>query len=92
MKYTIVVYIIWNVVAFAVMGIDKYKAQNNKWRISEATLLSIAFLMGGVGSMIGSQFFRHKTKKTKFKILLPISVLCNAVILFLVTGGKSMNL
>ncbi|QHI72272.1 DUF1294 domain-containing protein [Aminipila terrae] len=77
MKYAIALYVIWNIITFSMMGIDKYKAKNNKWRISEATLLITAIFMGGIGSLTGSKFFRHKTQKIKFKILLPFSVLLN---------------
>lgn len=84
MEYILGLYIAWNIVTFAMMGIDKYKAEHDKWRIREATLLLAAFLMGGVGSFIGSQFFRHKTQKTKFRLLLPLSVLCNWAVVYLV--------
>lgn len=84
MKYILGIYILWNIITFAMMGIDKYRAEHNKWRIREATLLFTAFLMGGLGSFIGSHFFRHKTQKPKFKLLLPLSVLCNWAIVYLI--------
>lgn len=85
MKCFIAIYIIWNVITFAIMGIDKYKSKHNKWRISEATLLWSAFFMGGMGSLIGSHIFRHKTQKAKFKLLLPLAVLCNWGVLFFIS-------
>lgn len=78
--YLLIGYILWNIITFALMGVDKYKAQHDKWRISETTLLLTAFAMGGVGSLAGSQVFRHKTRKMKFKILLPIAICCNAAL------------
>jgi uncharacterized membrane protein YsdA (DUF1294 family) len=84
MKYIIVTYIIWNIITFLMMGIDKHKAKNNKWRISEATLLISAFAMGGIGTIMGSHIYRHKTQKNKFKILLPLAVLVNWTIIYLV--------
>lgn len=57
------------------MGIDKQKARTKAWRISERTLLLIAFLGGGLGSLIGMYTFRHKTKHTKFILLVPIATL-----------------
>lgn len=39
-----------NVVTFFTYGIDKYKAKKGKWRISEATLLLMAFLGGSIGA------------------------------------------
>jgi len=46
----IIVLIIWNIIVFAMYGLDKQKAQQRKRRISEATLLLSAALMGGIGA------------------------------------------
>ena len=45
-----------NAVAFIVYGIDKYKARKAKWRISEATLLSLAVIGGSIGAWTGMPF------------------------------------
>ena len=86
MKHIFILWIIWNVITFLMMGIDKWKAKHNKRRISEKTLLISAFLMGAVGSGAGMLVFHHKTRKLKFKILVPAALLCNiavpAVILY----------
>ncbi len=73
----VIIWIIWNIITFLVMGIDKWKAKRNSWRISEATLLTAAFLMGAVGSVAGALVFHHKTRKLKFKIGLPAALLVN---------------
>ena len=39
-----------NIAAFALYGIDKYKARKAKWRISEAKLLTTAVLGGSIGA------------------------------------------
>ena len=62
-------------------GIDKYKAINNQWRISEKLLIGSAFLMGGLGAFLGMMLFRHKTKQLKFKILIPMALFLNSVLL-----------
>lgn len=67
----IIFILIWNVIVFTVYALDKYKAVKNKWRISEKTLLILAFLMGGIGAYLAFGLLRHKTKHLKFKILLP---------------------
>ena len=79
----IIALLLWNVLTFALYGIDKGKAKSNKWRISETTLISCAFLMGGIGSFLGMRIFRHKTKHMKFKILIPLAVLLNITIAWL---------
>ena len=76
-------FVLWNVITFAMYGIDKIKAKKNKWRISEATLLAAAFLMGGVGACLGMTFLRHKTKHLKFKLLVPLAIILNIVVLVL---------
>lgn len=80
------IYIIsgWNFVTFLLMGIDKFLAVKNMRRISEQTLLTFAFVMGGGGSLLGSILFRHKTRKWKFRLLLPVALLFNLSVLFLI--------
>ena len=63
------------------MGMDKRRAIRNKWRISERTLLLIAFIGGGIGSFLGMRIFRHKTKHRKFVILLPVAAVLYAILL-----------
>lgn len=72
----------WNLAVFAIYGIDKWKAINGKWRISENTLLILAFFMGGFGAFSGMQIFRHKTRKTAFIILVPLAMLENLAIIY----------
>jgi len=72
--------ILMNIVTFALYALDKSRAKNNKWRISEATLIACAFLMGGFGAMIGMRLLRHKTQHTKFNLLVPIAVILNIAV------------
>ncbi len=55
-----------NFFAFAAFGIDKSRAEQGQWRISEATLLQLAFFGGTVGAFAGRSLFRHKTRKQPF--------------------------
>ncbi|WP_340820165.1 DUF1294 domain-containing protein [Methanolobus sp. WCC4] len=70
-----------NLVAFALMGIDKRKAKKNKYRISEKTLFMSAIVGGSVGSLIGMYFFRHKTRHPQFQIGMPLILLIHIYIL-----------
>ncbi|MDN6195214.1 MAG: DUF1294 domain-containing protein, partial [Atopostipes suicloacalis] len=54
-------------------GLDKKRAMKKKKRISEKTLFFISFLFGGIGALFGMKQFHHKTKKLKFKLLVPIA-------------------
>ena len=55
-----------NFLAFAAFGIDKARAENGAWRISEGTLLRLAFFGGTLGAYAGRALFRHKTRKQPF--------------------------
>jgi len=82
-KITTVYLIAISVFAFATYGVDKFKAKRNKWRISEKTLILLAFLGGAPGALAGMIVFRHKTLHWKFRILVPLAlVLWIALILW----------
>lgn len=60
-----------NLIGFALMGIDKYKARKRAFRIPEATLFIIAIIGGSIGSIIGMYAFRHKTRHRSFVYGMP---------------------
>lgn len=60
-----------NLIGFALMGIDKYKAKKRAFRIPEATLFIIAVIGGSIGSIIGMYAFRHKTRHRSFVYGMP---------------------
>ena len=76
--------IIWNLIVFAIYGTDKYRAKNVRGRVSEKTLILCAFLMGAMGAFIGMVTFRHKTRKRRFKIAIPLAFLVNLVLFILI--------
>ena len=63
-----------NVVAFILYGIDKFKAKQSKWRISEVSLLGLAVIGGSIGAWIGMAVWHHKTLHKKFKYGIPLIV------------------
>ncbi len=75
--YTIL--ISWNVITFALMAIDKGKAENEEYRISEKALFMSAFFLGALGIYLGMQIFRHKTKHLSFKVFIPIAIIFNII-------------
>ena len=79
MNNILLIIIIINITSFLLMGIDKYFAIKNHWRISEKTLLLSSFLGGGIGALFGMFLFRHKTKKILFKIGIPLSIPINII-------------
>lgn len=71
-----------NVITFVVYGIDKIKAKEHWWRISEATLLLLATFGGSLGAWAGMYVFHHKTKHKKFKWGVPAILLLQLALLW----------
>lgn len=55
-----------NCIGFFAVWYDKKQAKKHQYRISEKTLLSIAFVGGSIGSSAAMLIFRHKTSKIAF--------------------------
>lgn len=78
-----------NVLSFALMGIDKKKARQGAWRISEKSLFLIAIAGGCPGGILGMKCFHHKTRHRKFTLGMPLILLLQIllVVLFLIYTG-----
>ncbi len=61
-----------NALACLLMCLDKFFAKHDLRRIPEATLLGCAVLGGSFGALLGMLLVRHKTRKPKFYITLPL--------------------
>jgi uncharacterized membrane protein YsdA (DUF1294 family) len=80
LKYTLIsaaVFILWNLCAFYVYRKDKILAINRQHRISESSLLKIAFFGGAIGATASCIIHRHKTRKQPFANNLFIMLVCN---------------
>ena len=64
-----------NIATFFLYGIDKYKARKGRWRISEATLLTMAVIGGSIGAWAGMRLWHHKTMHKKFKYGIPLIII-----------------
>ena len=69
-----------NVIAFLAFGCDKRSAETRRRRIPERTLLTLAFVGGALGALLGQQIFRHKTQKQPFRALLWLAAFANIAI------------
>ncbi len=79
-----VVYAVMSLITFVMFGIDKKRAMNQEWRIKEATLLTMCLLGGSIGGLLGMRTFRHKTKKLKFTIGVPLLLVVNIICFFVI--------
>ena len=76
----IVLLCLLSVITFILFGTDKQRALKHKWRIPERTLLFFS-VFGGIGGLLGMLFFHHKTRKLRFKFLVPIFAFVDAAVL-----------
>ena len=76
--------IVINIVTFLVYGIDKWKAKQGSWRISEVTLLILAVIGGCIGALLGMKIWHHKTMHKKFKYGLPMILLAQIALIYLI--------
>ena len=83
LKNFIIYLIIINIIGFLIMWIDKRKAIKGNWRIPEKTLFIITALGGGIGTIAGMYTFRHKTKKWKFTIGLPVILILEIILVII---------
>lgn len=71
MKIVLIYLLLLNVFGFLAMYSDKQKAIRKQYRIPEKTLFMLAFLGGSLGTTLGMNVFRHKTKHWYFKFGMP---------------------
>lgn len=72
-----------NVATFIIYGVDKLKAKEHWWRISEFTLLLLAIVGGSIGAWLGMKVWHLKTLHKKFKYGVPV-ILFLQIIAFVV--------
>ncbi|MGN7878461.1 DUF1294 domain-containing protein [Ensifer sp. 22460] len=68
-----------NILSFGLFWFDKRAARAGRWRISEQTLLTIAFLGGSPGAIAARHIFRHKTRKEPFRTRLALIIVFQVV-------------
>lgn len=82
MTNTIIYYLFGiNILTFLVYGIDKWKARQRKWRVSETTLLMLAVIGGSVGAWVGMKVWHHKTLHKKFRYGVPLILTVQAALI-----------
>lgn len=66
-------WVVWGAVTFFYYGYDKRQAKNGGWRVPESILHMLAATGGFIGGWAGMFYFRHKTQKPIFKVVLALS-------------------
>ena len=69
-----------NFAAAVITIYDKHQAKINRWRISEKSLLFLSILGGGPGMYFTMKVIRHKTKRKKFMLGIPLIVLAQILL------------
>ena len=79
-RFEVMYLAVMNILGFMAMGIDKKRAINKEWRISEKTLFLLSLLGGSLGTWSGMYLFHHKTKHWYFVIGMPAILIAQIVI------------
>lgn len=78
------VFFIWFILISAVSIImtvyDKWAAKHKKRRVPERTLLSLGIVGGAAAMYLTMLLIRHKTRKKKFMVGLPLEMLLHVLI------------
>lgn len=80
MTYILLYLLAVNLLLFAVMGIDKYKAKHQLWRIPERTLFVLAAIGGSLGGILGMRIFHHKTLHPQFRYGFPAILILQLIL------------
>lgn len=85
MNQSVLFLLIWfgvmSVLAFFLYGWDKALAKLDRRRVPERTLLSCAVLGGSFGALAGMALFHHKTRKPRFRRIVPLSLVFHLALL-----------
>lgn len=73
-----------SLVSIIVTILDKIKAVTHKWRVKESTLLILSALGGSVAMYITMHIIRHKTRKLKFMLGIPLIFILQLVLVIII--------
>ena len=64
---------------------DKRQAKHQGWRVPEKRLHLLSLLGGWPGALLGQRWLRHKSIKTKFRVVFWLTVVLHIAIVCVVT-------
>lgn len=74
----------WSITTFVFYGVDKAQAQRRWWRVPEAVLHLLSLIGGVIGGWAGMLFFRHKTQKPEFRLVLIIASIMQVAVALII--------
>ncbi|MGP1515366.1 MAG: DUF1294 domain-containing protein [Bacteroidales bacterium] len=86
MKWLFFYFVAMNIVAFYLYGVDKRRSRKRYWRINEKKLIFVAIIGGSIGSLLGMQLFNHKIKHIKFRFGIPLIIVVQMIVVFLLVN------
>lgn len=66
--------VLMSVITLGFYAWDKRQAKRSGWRVPEKRLHVLSLLGGWPGALIGQRWLRHKTIKTKFRVVFWLTV------------------
>ena len=79
--WILVLYGISSSITYGLYALDKIRAQQGEWRISENTLHLLELAGGWPGALLAQEYVRHKTVKTSYQFTFWFMVGGNLVLL-----------
>ncbi|MBZ9790458.1 DUF1294 domain-containing protein [Rhizobium sp. 3T7] len=76
-----------NAFVYSIYFLDKQAARHHQRRISEKTLLTLAFVGGSLGAVCAQRLLRHKTQKEPFRSILRAIVMFHMLTALLLSGA-----
>ncbi len=81
MHYILYIIASSSIFAFLIFVLDKIFAKFSFWRIPERVLLLSSFFGGAAGALAAMYLVRHKTRKRKFAIGVPVMLLLHLILI-----------
>lgn len=82
MSTIIYIWIGISIFTFLLFGYDKLMAIWKKRRVPEKTLLFFTLIGGSIGTLLGMNIFRHKTRKTSFQFWVALVLIIQIGLIF----------
>ena len=84
MTYLLIYLSIISVFAFIITVFDKVRAMRGGWRVKEATLVFVSALGGSVVMLLTMLLIRHKIRKKKFMVGIPLIIVAQSALAFVI--------